>query len=302
MGLMLLASVLGAPARACDVCGCSASSNSLGILPKATFNFIGIQYLYNGFSSDHPSLFENRPNEQAKDYYNTLQVWGRYNVGSRLQLFAFLPYRYNQQRGDTGTVTMSGIGDISFLANVILIKDDPARSGWQSQLLAGGGLKLPTGSYTGITQRDKEGLPNMQPGTGSWDFILNTNYTLRRRNNGLNLDASYTITLPNSESYKYGNRLGAGLLAFHSFTHRDVTLTPQAGIRYEYSLHDYDNYERRWLNKQSGGYLCFAAAGMQAYYKRLGLRVVWQLPLSQDYATGYVTATNKIDAGLFLLF
>jgi hypothetical protein len=302
LGMMLLASAWMEPSRACDVCGCSASNQYLGVLPTANLNFVGIQYLHNGFSSDHPSLFENRPNERADDYYNTVQLWGRYNIGSRLQVFAFVPYRYNVQRTDTGTSTMSGVGDISVLANVLLLKDDASATGWQHQLLAGGGLKAPTGAYTGVTERDKLGLPNMQPGTGSWDVMLNANYTLRRRSEGVNLDASYTLTMPNAERYKYGNRLNVGLLLFHSWRKDAFTLMPQIGCRYEYTLHDYDNYDRRWLNEQSGGYMAFATAGIQAYYKQLGLRCTYQLPVAQQYARGYVTANNKIDAGIFLLF
>ena len=300
--LTLLASAMVTSAYACDVCGCSASNQYLGILPKANLNFIGFQYQYNSFTSDHPSLFEHRPNEHGKDYYNTFQIWGRYNVCNRLQLFAFVPYRYNIQLLDTASTISSGLGDVSILANAVLIKEDATGDGWQQQLLAGGGIKLPTGKYTGITAMDKQGLPNMQPGTGSWDFIINSNYTVRRKSVGMNVDAAYTITMPNSESYKYGNRINAGVLGFYAIKRKAMTILPQAGIRYEYTLHDYDNFDRRWLNEQSGGYMCFATAGVQAYYKQLGLRLTYQIPVSQQYATGYVTATQKVDAGVFFLF
>lgn len=302
IGPALLVMGLLEPSRACDVCGSSASGQYLGVLPKASFNFVGVQYLFNSFSSEHPSLFEGRPNERSKDYYNTVQLWGRYAVGRRFQLYAFLPYRSNLQRTDTGSKAMSGIGDISLVANAVILNDDDADKLWQQQLLAGGGVKLPTGGYTGITERDKLGLPNMQPGSGSWDFLLNANYTLRRTNSGVNVDASYTMTMANTDRYKYGNRLNAGLVMFQAFTKGDYSLMPQLGYRYEFSLHDYDNYDRRWLNAQSGGYMSFATAGLQAYYRKLGARLTYQLPLSQHYARGYVTALNKIDAGVFLLF
>ena len=302
MGLVLLASAWVDPARACDVCGGSASNQYSGILPKSTYNFIGIQYAHNSFSSAHPSLFENRPDERSTDYYNTAMVWGRYNIRPRLQVFAFLPYRYNLQRNDTGATSMSGIGDVSFLASFILLKDDPEGSGLEQQLLAGAGLKLPAGRYTGVTARDRQGLPNMQPGTGSWDLIANANYTLRHRSSGINLDGSYTATTAAKDQYKYGNRLSVGLLVFRAFRLREFSIMPQAGIRYEYALHDYDNYERRWLNAQSGGYMTFATLGAQVSRKRLGLRCSYQLPVAQHYGAGYVTARSKIDTGLFLLF
>jgi hypothetical protein len=302
LSLMLIASAGSGTLRACDVCGCSASAQYLGVLPKAGSSFIGLQYLYNSFRSEHPSLFENRPGERTRDYYNTAQLWGRYSLGRRVQLFGFVPYRYNSQQTDTGSYTVSGMGDVSLLANVLLLKEDPASEAFQQQLLAGAGLKMPTGGCSGVTERDKLGLPNMQPGTGAWDVILNANYTLRRKRTGLNLDAAYTLTTANADRYKYGNRLNAGLLVFRSFSKGIVSLMPQLGFRYEHTLHDYDNYERRWLNRQSGGYMAFATAGVQVYVQRLGFRFTYQLPLSQHYAAGYVLAQHKLDAGVFLLF
>jgi hypothetical protein len=302
IGVMLLASVRITAVQACDVCGCSASNQYLGILPKANLNFIGFQYQYNSFTSDHPSLFEHQPNEHGKDYYNTFQLWGRYNVGKRLQLFAFLPYRYNVQLLDTSRTTSPGLGDVSMLANAMIIKEDATSEGWQQLLLAGGGIKFPTGKYTGITTMDKQGLPNMQPGTGSWDFIVNTNYTVRRKSAGVNVDVAYTITMPNAEKYKYGNRLNAGVLGFYRLKRKGATILPQAGLRYEYTLNDYDNYDRKWLNEQSGGYMCFATAGLQAYVGQFGLRLTYQLPVSQHYGAGYITAWQKVDAGVFFLF
>lgn len=290
------------PARACDVCGCSASNQYLGVLPDARFNFVGLQYQYNQFRSNHPSLFDSKQEEKSRDDYHNVQLWGRYNIGKRIQLFAFLPYRYNQQRQDSTTTTSSGIGDVSVLANVLLINDNSQDKKWQQQLLAGGGLKLPTGTYTGITSMDKQGLPNMQPGSGSWDFIINTNYTLRRNNIGINADAAYTITLPNSENYKYGNRLNTGVTTFYSIKKKQLTVLPQLGARYEYTLHDYDNYSRKWLNEQSGGYMCFATAGIQLYSRKAGARITYSLPVSQHYGAGYVTAIQKIDVGVFFLF
>jgi hypothetical protein len=299
LAMSVLASI--SVANACDVCGCSASNQYLGILPQATYNFIGLQYQYNSFKSSHPSLFENKPDEKSEDYYNTFQIWGRYNLGKRIQLFGFLPYRHNLQFQDSVRTVSSGIGDVSVLANVIIIKEkDEALL--QQQLLAGAGLKMPTGKYTGITAMDKQGLPNMQAGSGSWDFVLNANYTLRKKTVGLNLDAAYTVTLPNRDNYKYGNRLNAGIMGFKTFKMTDFTFIPQAGLRYEFSLHDYDDYSRKWLNEQSGGYMAFAALGVQGYYKKLGARITYSIPIGQYYGNGYVTARQKIDAGIFVLF
>jgi hypothetical protein len=288
--------------RACDVCGCSASNQYLGILPQFYRHFVGVQYQYRSFNSSHPPLFAGRPDERSTEYYNTIQLWGRYYVGKRLQLFGFVPYQNNIRNSATGKIITSGIGDASMLANVVIVKADTTPKTWKHMLLAGGGIKLPTGKYSGITALDRAGLPNMQAGTGSWDFVVNANYTVRYKMAGLNLDAAYTLTTVNREKYKYGNRLNTGFLAFYWLQAGAFNILPQAGMRYEYTLHDYDNYERKWLNEQSGGYQCFTSAGVQVYYKRFGLQSMYQIPVSQHYAAGYVAAKKRLETGLLFLF
>ena len=298
--MMLLATSIYIPAKACDVCGCSASNQFLGVLPGYDYNFIGFQYMNTDLSGTYPSVYENRPDEHSRDYYNTFQVWGRYSAGKHYQLFAFVPYQYNIHRQDSANALRSGIGDISLLVNRIFLNKEHRKL--QQQLTAGVGIKLPTGSHTSLSIADKQGLPNMQPGTGSTDLLVNVNYTIRRNNAGMNADAAYTITTTSKDSYKYGNRLNAGATGFYSFAAGQFSIMPVAGVRYEYALHDYDNYGRKWLNEQSGGYLLYATAGIQAYYKKIGARINYQLPVAQHYSSGYVTADHKIESGIFLLF
>lgn len=296
---LLLAVVFAAcTGRACDVCGCAGGGQYFGLLPQASRSFAGVQYQYYRFNTAHPSLFENRPQERSTDVYSTVQAWGRYSAGKRLQLFAFVPYRYNVQQSDTSSYRVQGLGDVTLIADVILLNADGR---YTHQLLAGGGVKLPTGAYAGISEMDKLGLPNMQPGTGSTDFLLNANYTLRRENSGINLDASYTLTTPNKDKLKYGNKLATGIVAFHAWDVGRVSLLPQAGGRYEFALHDYDNYQRRWLNEQSGGYMVFSTVGLQAYLRRVGARAMYSMPVAQRYSTGYVQARAKVDLSLFIL-
>jgi hypothetical protein len=269
-------------------------------LPEPRLHFAGFQYQYNSFKAKHPSLFAGKPDEESRTRYNTLQLWGRYALSNRVQFYGFVPWRYNVQHADTNVHHASGIGDVSVMAGVVLVN----RSGHttQHQLLAAGGTKLPTGHYMGIAEADRQGLPNLQPGTGSFDFLLNANYTLRYRLFGINADASYTLTTANREAYKYGNRLSTGIMLFRTFTKGNADIIPQLGTRYEYTLHDYDNYPRRWLNEQTGGYMAFASAGVQAYYKKTGLRLTGNLPIAQHYSKGYVQSKQRLDISVFYLF
>lgn len=289
-------------AHACDACGCSAASQNLGILPQFHRHFVGVQYQFKQLDSDFPSPFAGRPATHTTQYYNTMQVWGRYNVGKRLQVFGFLPYAVNTSREDEATSHNSGPGDASVMANAIVVSADSSDAPWKQTLLLGGGVKMPTGSNTGTGEMDHQGLPNIQTGTGSWDFLLNVNYTVRKGALGLNADATYTLTTANSYQYKYGNRLATGITGFYWWQAGVFTLLPQVGVRYEHTLHDYDNYGKKWLNDLSGGYMCFAAAGVQVYYGRLGFQSMLHLPVTQQYNAGYTRSKMRLETGLFILF
>ena len=287
--------------RACDICG-SSGNQYLGILPQFYRHFIGAQYQYRSFESSHPSVFAGKPDEQSKEYYNTLQVWGRYYIGNSIQLFGFVPYHTNIREAAGGSTTSRGLGDMSVIGNAVLLRADSSHYTWKQTLLAGGGVKLPTGKYSGTTVLDRQGLPNMQAGSGSWDFLINTNYTIRHQSAGINVDVAYTLTTTTKDMYKYGNRLNTGLLGFYWLYAGSVSLLPQLGMRYEYALHDYDNYGKKWLNTQTGGYQCFGAVGLQAYYRRLGFQTMLNIPVSQHYSAGYTSAKRRLETGIFLLF
>ena len=298
--IIAAAMVMGNAARACDACGCAAGSQYIGLLPGYSRNFIGLQQQFSSLSGLYPSAYMGRADERVNDRYNTFQLWGRYGIGRRYQLFAFVPYQYNLRSKDGIRSSNAGIGDASFLVNRIIINNDFKE--WKHALTAGAGLKLPVGKYRDISVIENKVLPNIQPGTGSWDFIANANYTLRYHNSGLNVDASYSLTTANKYSYKYGNRLTSGVAYFRTIQLGKTTIIPQAGMRYEYALHDYDNYAKRWLNEESGGYMLFGTLGAQAYYKRLGARVTYQLPVSQHFGGGDVTIIQKLETSIFFLF
>ncbi len=289
-------------ASACDACGCGASSCNLGlgILPQFYRNFAGIQFQNRSFSSLHEANESGTPAQASDEQYQTIQVWGRYGLSKRVQLFAFFPYQVNTQTTGGATARTSGIGDVSVLGMVKLVNKFGKKA--NHTLFTGMGIKAPTGQYKGTTTRDAEGLPNMQPGTGSWDFMANANYTLSYGNKGINAEAAYTFTTANKYNYKYGDRLSSTLAGFWRKGIKNWTLLPSAGVKYEYTLHDYDNYARKWLNEETGGSIMYGTMGMQVYYKQAGLQLNMDLPLAQNYAGGNVSARYRANAGLLFMF
>ncbi len=297
--MLLLSSVLSA--NACDVCGGSSGNQSLGLLPQMYRHFAGIQYQYNGFSSMQQPLNEAKPKVHANQQYQTVRLWGRYCIGSKWQLFAFLPYRSTTYTSATQNITTNGVGDVSALVNYTILQSFDTVA-VMHRLQAGAGVKAPTGKYTGISELERMGLPNTQAGSGAWDIPVNINYTVRIGKTGVNADVMYNITTPNRDNYKYGNKLTTQLTAFYWIQKQEVSVLPQLSLNNEYSLHDYDNYNKKWLNTQTGGYILSAKAGVQLYYKKLGLQLTYSIPVSQHYGAGNITLKQKADAGLMFLF
>lgn len=288
---------------ACDVCGASSGNQNLGLLPQMYRHFAGIQYQHNSFSSTHVPLSDNKPIENSNEYYQNIQVWGRYCIGKRWQLFAFLPYRYNTSTYSGFSTPSKGMGDATLLVNYTMFKtSDSSTSAVRQRLQGGLGIKAPTGANKGVSQLEKEGLPNMQPGTGAWDIPVNINYTIKYNNTGVNLDGSFNITTANRDDYKYGNRLNTQLMAFYWLQKNRLSVLPQIGGRLEYALHDYDNYTKKWLNEQTGGHIASAVVGIQAYYGNIGIQLQYSKPFNQYYGGGNIKSVQRMDIGVMFLF
>ncbi len=300
IGCVLLIVCMLHVSKACDVCGASSSGQGLGLLPQMNRHFAGIQYQYVELHSRHVPLSELKPVTYSNEYYRTAQLWGRYCIGDRWQLFVFAPYRFNNSTHLQGN-SANGVGDISILVNYVLVPNSDSYGVIQHRLQAGTGIKLPTGKYTGISEQDKRGLPNMQPGSGAFDIPFNTNYTLQYRSIGLNTDVSYVLTTAGADGYKYGNKLNVQLNSFYRTKYRSVILLPMVGLRAEHSGHDYDNYTKKWQNQQSGGYILSYVAGMQLYIKQIGVQLQYSRPCAQYYSVGNINAVQRLDTGLMIL-
>lgn len=286
---------------ACGVCGSSGGNQYLGLLPQNRQNFLGLQYQLREFTSEHPAHEESIFATRSRDQYHAIQLWGRYYITNRIQILAFVPYINNIQRQGNVTNIFSGLGDVTVLANADIITS-PADAKWKQLFQAGAGIKLPTGVYDNKAIQSEDGLPNMQPGTKSWDLSINANYTLRKQVMGINVEGAYTFTTANPYEYKYGNKLSTGLLAFYSVKRGHLTLLPQAGAKLDIISADYDNYTYRWKNTLTGGKQAYAVAGLQLYFNKIGFQASYQHPIYQHFASGLVETRYRVETGINLLF
>lgn len=290
-------------ASACEICGCSGNGYHLGILPQFKKHFIGVRNTYRVFNSQH--LISEQLHilgKKSVEYFNTTEIWGRYQVGKKTQLFVLVPYNsFTQKEEGLAAQKVQGLGDISILANRILMtknagKMDKIQQTWQ----AGGGVKLPTGRYDSDNSDDLNA--NMNAGTGSFDILLNTIYTIRYNHFGLNADAGYRINTANTDEFRYGNRITTGARLFYwKNLGRAMkwSILPNIGILYDRAAKDDHHQEKQTY---SGGSITNLVAGTEIYAGKWTLGASWFHPLQQDLSKGLVKMKSQVTINMAWVF
>ncbi|MEO7992397.1 MAG: hypothetical protein ABI663_22795, partial [Chryseolinea sp.] len=175
--ITLISFAISNQAKACEVCGCSLGGYYMGILPQFNKNFIGLRWSQNKYYAYVNHQSQGTEPEYSNDTFNKIELWGRFYVSKKWQVFAFVPFSFNHMKGNEDNVWAKGLGDITVIANYIILNTgEQTEQKFKHTLTAGGGIKLPTGNY----KQEVDGLlinPNFQLGTGSTDFLLSTIYT-----------------------------------------------------------------------------------------------------------------------------
>ncbi len=296
MALALL--LLYVPAPACDICGCAVGGNYMGILPQFYNNFVGLRYQYRSFRSEHPPLFGEPSGLRAEEYFQTAELWARWNPTQRVQAFAIVPFRHFTRYETGADAVITSLGDVSVIANwVVWNTGDSLQRNWKHALQIGGGIKLPTGRYN----LARQGAPlhrNMQPGTGSFDVPLNAIYTVRYRRLGVNAEANYHFNTTAPDKHRFGHRLGTSLHGFYWRQVRRTTYLPSVGIVWEYAAAD------RLAGapiELTGGESTWLSAGVDVFISRLALGILYQQPLNNNISEGFVQPRPRVSVQVAFL-
>lgn len=285
--LLMVASL--SQAIACDVCGCSLGGNYFGILPLYNKNFVGLRWSQAKFHS-YIAPTQNLTAQQSNDTYSKLELWGRYYLTKKIQLFAFVPYAYNNMNGTDQVVSASGLGDINLMANYVIINTGEIADDFRHTLIGGGGIKLPTGKFD-LEDKGKIINRNFQLGTGSVDFNLNAVYTLRYKKAGVNFETGYKINTRNRQDYLFGNQYRASGQLFFWQKFGPLSLLPHAGVNYEQAAMHKDG---DIIQVNTGGNAWLGSGGMDIYINRFTLGINYQKPVAQHYnSDGTADITSK---------
>lgn len=160
-------------------------------------------------------LIENDHHREVRTINELLQVDIGYGVTERFTLQVAIPLINNRTHehydgisatSPTGTFTRedgsSGIGDIRLIgryAPVILTRH---------LVVIGGGVKFPTGEYKLFNAEASINEPTVQPGTGSYDFLISLFYDYQIIPHKLDsfVSGSYQITTENDLDYEFGDQ------------------------------------------------------------------------------------------------
>jgi hypothetical protein len=155
--------------KACDICGCGVGNFNPYMFPHLAQKFISVGYNYRYYRSNaHDDLGNEMLN---KEYYQSFSVAGQFTIARRIELMGYLPFQSNMQKGPEGNKSLNKLGDATFLANYRLVDHKSSDNKLRQTVVAGGGIKLPTGSCQ-YEEGSEKGVdnPNFQAGTGSTDF------------------------------------------------------------------------------------------------------------------------------------
>jgi hypothetical protein len=272
--IVIISFVMG---RACEICGCGVGNYYIGLLPQFSHRFAGVRYHFNSFKTritDDPSQFSN-------DFYQTIELWGGWNIGRKFQVLAILPYNINHQVSDEGISNLRGLGDIAVMGNYKVYSSKTSDSPVSQGLWLGAGLKLPTGKFEIETNDpDAASIANRQLGSGSVDLLLNVMYNVRFGKLGINSNVDYKIDGSKAD-YKFGNKFSANSFVYYAITSPKTVISPNAGLLYE----NLDQSELQGSKlHMTGGSILRTSIGAEISLSKVSVGFNLQMPITQNFA------------------
>jgi hypothetical protein len=269
----------------CDACGCSASGGSMGFASMLNSNFIGIRYFNQNYKSTD-GLYSN--SLWYTENFNTTQVWARIPVKENFQVSVLIPYHSHNRATAIGNQAISGLGDITLLVMYSLYQTHKDSTFLVHTLQMGGGLKMPTGTFNEANSGTVN--PSFQLGTGSWDYLLATEYIVRRKQFGLSAMLNYVIKTENQKNYRFGNQLNYAATFFYLYEKDTFSFAPQLGIAGETYESNYQHGQK--LPKTAGNAL-FGKLGFEVGRNAFSLGANAMLPIQQNLTGGNVEANYR---------
>lgn len=292
----------------CNACGCSISGNdaAYGLIMESSRHLVGFSSTLSTFNVFHPDFYGNRSQDPLFNYFITHSIQGKIQLFKKCQFLLQLPWKESVLLEKNTKKHKAGLSDISmaFSAPVFQTKtDSTSRLVFTHYLGIGAGIKLPTGEYNINEVTSYQIMPAMQPGSGSFDYFLFSNYIIKiYAKTGIATDVSYLFTQPNYWRYKFGNKFTGTLFAFRKMNHKRMLFIPQIGFQYWYRQQDIANISKKEINPFTGGFFFFSSAATEIQYRRWRGKLSYHYPLKQNFGGNYSQAKAKIEVSFLFNF
>ncbi len=286
---------------------CSAGTPMLGSLETSTTiqnNFqLNLSYDYNTLQSVYEGSKKIDDNTRER-ITNSMLLETTYGLTDKLTLtglFSFINQRriISSSTGSENLLSSSGIGDALILIKYEIISQNLLN---QRQLAVGFGPKIPTGA-SDVTQNGILLPADMQPGSGSWDFVFWSYYSegfMPDLPLNIFISASYKLNTSNNRfansdaGYKFGNEfvssIGAG---YRTDTMFDYSLS----LRFRTTAADQFSNESV---PNTGGIWLYAVPGLNIkLMDNLITRFTGQFPIYRNLEGTQLTTTYTLSASLF---
>ena len=274
----------------CDACGCSASGGSMGFASMLNSNFVGVRY-FNQKYKTNDGLYSNSP--WYNENFNTIQAWARIPVSERIQVSAIIPYHFHERETATGNQDISGLGDITVIGMYQMFQTHKDSTVLAHTLLLGAGFKAPTGKFNEANAGSVN--PSFQVGTGSWDYLFVTEYTIRRKQFRLNTMLNYVIKTENQENYRFGNQFNYAGTFYYLYEKNELSIAPQFGFAGEVYESNYQ-YGQELID--TAGDIILGKLGIEIGKDRLSVGANYSLPINQNLTGGNVDAQYRWSVNL----
>ena len=275
----------------CDACGCSASGGSMGFSSMLNNNFVGLRYLNQSYTS-RDGIFANSP--WVDENFNTIQIWTKIPVTKKIQISALIPYHFHNRERAATLESIQGLGDVSVMGMYSVYETQKEGTVFVHKLQLGAGVKLPIGKFD---EANTTGNINQsfQVGTGSWDYLLLSEYVIKKKNIGLSTQLNYTLKTENQKQYQFGDQFNYSSTLFYLFDLPAIKLVPQLGLAGEIYAANKQHGEK--LPDTSGDVL-FSKFGVEAGKGDFSIGINAMLPINQHLSNSKIEANYRWSVNL----
>lgn len=280
----------------CDICGCSTSGNTFGMMATMNKNLIGIRTGFDPFQTNHPAVFYGEKPFTSHELFTRTELRARINLSSRNLIYASVPYVFYSRTESGRETRLNGLGDPMLLwLYTLKQKSADKPNQWSYKWQVNTGIKMPFGK----TSWQTAGLSNplLQPGSGSWDGLLGTSLVMQKQKTGLLTELSVKLTTPNKDKYKFGNVYTAITGGFYSLQNTNGSNRKSFIAAIQAESRSLSTNHGKTVDYSSANAV-FINPGFDLVFNKCNIYMVYMYPVYQDIAEGYTKVKNRFSLSI----